>query len=705
MTAPSSRLLPTGQLYTQGLDEATFNPASGYTKNLFKYSETFLFDYTNWTLNSGFMTQNAILAPDGQSMAPKLIDYNVLSQNRIYNWHAVTQGITYTYSIYLKPAERYIVRCYFEDVQAGGGGRVGAYLNLQTGTIITPYVTGTNPLISSNLQNVGNGWFRFSWTVQAQLSAALNTTAFVIICMGLGDSNTQNFSYQGDGVSGMYIWGAQKEIGTTATIYQGTDGNGLPLRPNNLVSKIANSGLYVTGSIDEATYNPVSGFKKNLLKYSTIPSSSLGGTYWASYCSGGDYSNITTNTPDVAAPDGTYTAVKIVRNSQTTCGTGTGWGLLPANNPSILTANVTYTVSIWVKSAVGLVPFALGLNDYYQNYNVQVATQQWQRFTYTGTPNGAVNTLDRGIQFFTDQQNVTLYYWAPQLELGSTATDYEPTDANGLPLTPGMAQRVTNQGRHYVTGNYDEVSGILSTTDGLIANFDTYIPGTFTTTSPTTWTDSTDSRYYGVYQNFQNQPKFNPTLGAFNFDNITTGTGNAGFNVTNQANSVTLDKFYTPAFSMEIWARCTSFNVNVKYNNILALWEYYQVSGFRCGISTPNGLSTDTTGRPVFWTDQSGGNFSLDAATYPIALNTWFQTLVTYDGSTCNLYFNGTLFATKAVAIFKNPGKTAPMYIAGNNNGCQSFNGQMGIFRWYNRGLTATEAADNFAGNRSRFGI
>ena len=704
MTAPSSRLLPTGQLYTNGLDEATFNTTSGYTKNLFKYSETFNFDFTNWTLNGGFMTQNATLSPDGQTLAPKLIDYTTVGQNRIYNWHAVTQGTTYTYSIYLKPAERYIVRCYFEDTQVGGGGRVGAYLNLQTGTIITPYTTGTNTLLGSNLQNVGNGWYRFSWTVQAQLSAALNTTAFVIICMGIGDSTTQNFSYQGDGVSGMYIWGAQKEIGTVATIYEGTDGNGLPLRPNNLVSKIASTGLYVTGGIDEATYNPNSGYTKNLLKYSTMPANSIGGTYWVSYCSGGDYSNITTNTPDVVAPDGTYTAVKVVRNSATTCGTGTGWGFLTTAT-GILQANRTYTASVWVRSAAGSVPFSLGLNDYYNAYNAQSATPQWQRFTYTGTPNGAVNTLDRGIQFQTDQQNVTLYYWSPQLELGAVATDYEPTDANGLPLTPGMVQRVTNKGNHYVAGNYDEVSGILATTNGLVANFDTYIPGTFVTTSPTTWIDSTDSKYYGVYQNFQNQSKYNPTLGAFNFDNISNGTGNSGFNLTNQANSVTLDKFYTPTFSMEIWARTTSFNTNGPYNDILALWEYYQTTGFRCGIATPNGLSTDTTGRPAFWCDQSGGNFALNAGTYPINLNTWFQVLVTYDGSTCNLYFNGVLFNTRSIAIFKNPGKSAPFYIAGNNNGCQSFNGQMGIFRWYNRGLSAGEVADNFAGNRGRFGI
>jgi hypothetical protein len=692
MTAPSSRLLPTGQLYTNGLDEATFNTASGYKKNLFTYSN----NLGAWSASN--LSVIPAPAPDGTMTAFKVVDNNVSS------FHYLSQAVAgtvwngvHTISFWAKAAENYV--CAIEIVWAPGGtSGLNVTYNLLTGVAAqSPYGAGVAGTAAMTAQ--GNGWYYCTLTYN-NLNNFYNATTSYVRWPEVWAGASPYVVYQGNGTNGLYVWQPQLEIGPNATIYEATDFAANPITGAGLASKIATSGLYVTGSIDEATYNPNSGYTKNLLKYSTIPANSLGGTYWVSYCAGGDYSNITTNTPNVVAPDGTYTAVKVVRNSQTTCGTGTGWGLL-TNTPGIMQANRTYTASIWVRSAAGSVPFTLGLNDYYNGYLAQTATPQWQRFTYTGTPNGAVNTLDRGIQFLTDIQNVTLYYWAPQLELGAVATDYEPTDANGLPLTPGMAQRVTNQGRHYVTGNYDEVSGILATTDGLVANFDTYIPGTFVTTSPTTWTDSTDSKYYGVYQNFQNQSKYNPTLGAFNFDNTT----NVGFNVTNQANSVTLDKFYTPTFSMEIWARATSFNNNGPYNDILALWEYYQVAGFRCGIATPNGLSTDTTGRPAFWTNQSGGNFALNTGTYPINLNTWFQTAVTYDGSTCNLYFNGTLIATQAIAIFKSPGKTAPFYIAGNNNGCQSFNGQMGIFRWYNRALTAGEAADNFAGNRGRFGI
>jgi hypothetical protein len=166
----------------------------------------------------------------------------------------LTAGTTYTYSIFLKAAERYIVRCYVEDVQAGGGGRVGQYLNLQTGTVISTYQTGFNTLLSSNLQNVGNGWYRFSWTVTAQLSAALNSTAFMIISMA---DATGNYNYTGDGTSGMYIWGAQMEVSNTVTYYQGIAAANTLVAPGFAKREDSSGNLYLKNNFDEFTGAPV----------------------------------------------------------------------------------------------------------------------------------------------------------------------------------------------------------------------------------------------------------------------------------------------------------------------------------------------------------------------------------------------------------------------------------------------------------------
>jgi len=251
-TPVAKRVDYNGKIYISGtFDEATFNSNSPVIKNLFNYTETFDFDYTNWTYNSGLIKQNAILAPDGVSLAPKFIEFSGLGNQRFYNWMPLDAGITYTYSIYLKAAERYIVRCYTEDIQSGGGGRVGAYLNLRTGTIITPYITGTNTLLGSKLEAVGNDWFRFSWTVRAVLSANLNTTGFMIVGMAIDE--VPNFNYVGDGNSGIYIWGAQKEIADSVGIYQGV---GAPntLIPTKFKQRVQTQGdTYIAGNYDEWT--------------------------------------------------------------------------------------------------------------------------------------------------------------------------------------------------------------------------------------------------------------------------------------------------------------------------------------------------------------------------------------------------------------------------------------------------------------------
>jgi Concanavalin A-like lectin/glucanases superfamily len=717
MAAPTSRLLPTGQLYLPGLDEATFNSSSGYKKNLVTTSETFL----NWAPNSGIIVQNATLAPDGISSAIKLVELatGIATNNqRMFYQPPTTAGVTYTFSVYLKAAERYIVRCYFEDTSAAGGGRVGQYLNLSTGTVISTYLTGTNTLISSNLEKLNGNWYRFTWTVKALVDSARNGTAYIILGMG---NNPNNFQIAGDGVSGMYFWGAQMEVGPAATIYEGNDANGVPLRPNNLVTKMAPTGLYTVGSFDEVSLNRASGVTTNLVVDSYGFASS-----WNTQSA-----SITRNA--AVAPDGTQTATLVVG----TAGATARKCIYNASGVPLITG-ATYTYSVYIKSAgfanatMWIDPTPQILSPYiFPGATVLISLRDGSK-SGTNTNQVTVTPLDNGwyrcqVSTATPATPVTVslnvalgdangtgtavgdgvngvYVWGAQLEIGATATDYIPTDSTNKSVA-AFVERKANTGLHRISGNYDEVAGVTATTNGLVANFDTFVPGTVAVSPSSTWTDSSDSTYYAPYQNLQNQSKFNTALSAFNFDNTTTGTGNTGFYITNQGNSRTLNKFYATTFTMEIWARCTSFNTGQHYNNTLCIWEYYQLSGFRFGINTPNGLSTDTTGVPRFWSDQSGGNFAFNPSGFPIALNTWFQTVVTYDGSICNLYYNGALGVTQTNAIIKNPKQTGTLYIGGNNSGCQSFNGQMSIFRWYNRALSTAEVADNYSGNRVRFGV
>jgi hypothetical protein len=195
-------------------------------------------------------------------------------------------------------------------------------------------------------------------------------------------------------------------------------------------------------------------------------------------------------------------------------------------------------------------------------------------------------------------------------------------------------------------------------------------------------------------------------LSKYNLYNNTWGlnrTTQQGFNLGNQ-----VPRLDTTSITIETWLQVTSFNSGNKYNNTIAFKEYYQVNGFRFGIDSTSGSSADTQGYPTFWSDQSGSTVNLSTASTstPISLNRFYQIVFTYDfdTKTAKIYLNGALASTQTNARF-NPAPNSSLIIGGNSSGCLSMNGQMGIFRWYNRALNAAEVADNFAGNRVRFGI
>lgn len=145
-----------------------------------------------------------------------------------------------------------------------------------------------------------------------------------------------------------------------------------------------------------------------------LESTNLNGSSWTDYC--GSSSSITPNTTAVAAPDGTFTATRVVRNNIASCFASTSWGRY-WNSSSTVSSGVNYTLSIYVRGAVGGEVVTFGITD--GNTSNYTLTTQWQKITYTA--NATSNS--RGLQIFSSQTNITFYIWGARIQRTSLIDD------------------------------------------------------------------------------------------------------------------------------------------------------------------------------------------------------------------------------------------------------------------------------------------
>jgi hypothetical protein len=170
-------------------------PASG-RRNLFERTEEF---DNAWAKTRTSVAVNTIAAPNGTLTADKLVEDATTNTTHFVGRTigTVALGETYTFSIYAKSSERSIV-------WITGFGESFRYFDLSSGTTSSPS--------NSTIEALGDGWFRCSTAITKS-----NTTGSFTV--GISTS-TSSPTYSGDGTSGIFIWGAQLELGSTATAYQ-----------------------------------------------------------------------------------------------------------------------------------------------------------------------------------------------------------------------------------------------------------------------------------------------------------------------------------------------------------------------------------------------------------------------------------------------------------------------------------------------------
>ena len=169
--------------------------------NLVTYSESM----NQYTPVNATITANALISPEGLLNAVKFAEN---SANNLHyfdsNSISVTSGTKYTISVFAKYNGRFLT---FQG--SGALNSAFATFNLQNGTIEQESV-GT-----ALIEKMPNDWYRCSIIVQ------MNQTGNAVMSILLNDSATggRSRSYQGDGSSGLYLYGFQTETGSYPTSY------------------------------------------------------------------------------------------------------------------------------------------------------------------------------------------------------------------------------------------------------------------------------------------------------------------------------------------------------------------------------------------------------------------------------------------------------------------------------------------------------
>lgn len=168
--------------------------------NLFLYSDQF--DQFPWAVGDASVTVNSVNSPSGTQNADTLVENSATGVHFIYASVASQPAGSYTFSVYVKANGRSKFRLQQNDTTAYA---VLFDIAAQTTTPIAGGATGV-------ITPAGNGWFRCSMTYTTTVSIALLNVIYLADGSG-------TISYQGDGTSGVYLWGAQLEAGAFATSY------------------------------------------------------------------------------------------------------------------------------------------------------------------------------------------------------------------------------------------------------------------------------------------------------------------------------------------------------------------------------------------------------------------------------------------------------------------------------------------------------
>jgi hypothetical protein len=186
--------------------------------NLITYSEQF--DNAAWSKTGASISADATIAPDGLTSADAVTeDSGGISEHKVIQSMTTIAG-EIAFTVFVKKKDG--GRDWFFIREGINGSLTNSFYNIEDGTL---GAIGSGKI--GSIENAGNGWFRVALTQTA--TAQTSNLSF-----GIAESDGI-FNYTGDGTSGVYIWGAQLEQGSSPTSYIPTTGTQVTRASDNCV--------------------------------------------------------------------------------------------------------------------------------------------------------------------------------------------------------------------------------------------------------------------------------------------------------------------------------------------------------------------------------------------------------------------------------------------------------------------------------------
>jgi len=221
-------------------DEPRFDYSGGATcpSLLLEPSRTNIIPYSEYIEEVDLLGDAQILTttdatPEGTNNA-RVLAYNGGSNQHYMSFApSVTNGETYTFSVFLKKKElRYAALVFLNDY-------AGRFFDLETGTILG---TTGGTLVDSKIEDFGNGWYRCSIT-----DDATSTSKFSGIYLSPDGTSIGPIVPTSD--DGVYVYGFQVEQGSYPTSYI----------PNNSGGSVTRGVDELDGAGDTNTFNDSEG--------------------------------------------------------------------------------------------------------------------------------------------------------------------------------------------------------------------------------------------------------------------------------------------------------------------------------------------------------------------------------------------------------------------------------------------------------------